>query len=357
MLSNEASLRLKILRFPLIVGVVFIHNYDLSSTLHGSSIGFAHAGALLDFVRNIVSQGIARVSVPLLFLISGYLFFLDFEPTVKSLAGKLKSRSRTLLIPFIFWNVATLTVIALAQSVPAASKFLSGKTTPVSHLNGEALVDLIFGIHGVPISYQFWFIRDLMVLVLLSPLVYILCRRLGAPLLLVLLGLWLANIWWVAVPASDATLFFMIGAWLAIKGMTPFCVDRVGALATSVYLPLLLFDAVRFGSAGDLIVHKISILLGVVAVLWMTRYAIRSDDLKNHLVRLSGTSFFVFAAHEPLLTICRKISFKWVPLHSSYVAVGFYFLIPAFVIALLASLHPRMSVRFPRFTALACGGR
>jgi surface polysaccharide O-acyltransferase-like enzyme len=357
MLSEEASLRLKILRFPLIVGVVFIHNYDLTSRMHGGAIGLAHAGETFDFVRNIISQGVARVSVPLLFLIAGYLFFMDFQPTLNSLLAKLKSRSRTLLLPFIFWNVATLAIIALAQSLPAASKYLSGRTAPISSLDGATLLDEIFGVHGMPISYQFWFIRDLMVLVLLAPLIYVLCRRLGIPILLALLALWMADAWPLSVPTLDATFFFMVGAWLALKKLDPFFTDRIGPVAMMLYIPALLLDAAWFGSAGDDLIHKASILLGVASVLWITRFAIRSDDIKNHLVRLSGASFFVFAAHEPFLTICRKILFKLVAPHSSYVALGFYFLIPIFVIFVLASLHPKMKVRFPRFTALSCGGR
>ena len=357
MLSEEASLRLKVLRFPLIVGVVFIHNYSLTSTQHGGALGLAEAGGMLDFVRNVVSHGVARVSVPLLFLISGYLFFHDFEPTVAVLLAKLKSRSRTLLLPFIFWNAANLAIIAAAQSFPLTAKYLSGKTALVSKVDCAFLLGAILGVHGDPISYQFWFVRDLMVLVLATPLIYLLCRRGGIPILLAVLTLWLANVQWVPIPALDATLFFMTGAWFAIKRIDLFSLDRVGALALLLYVPALLFDAIWFGPAADTLVPKLSILLGVVCVLWMTQFAIRSDDLKNRLVRLSGTSFFVFAAHEPLLTICRKLLYRLIPPHSSYLALGFYFLIPAFVICLLAALHPRMKVHFPRFTAFSCGGR
>ncbi len=357
MLTEEASLRLKVLRFPLIVGVVFIHNYSLTSTLHGNAIGLAHADGLLEFVRNVVSQGVARVSVPLLFLISGYLFFLDFEPTAEALLAKLKSRSRTLLLPFLFWNVANLAIVAAAQSIPAAAKYLSGKTERVSHLDAVALLEAIFGIHGEPISYQFWFVRDLMVLVLLAPLVYLLCRRGGIPILLAGLTLWLADAPWLPMPALDATLFFTAGAWFAVKRIDLFCLDRIGPLAVMLYLPALLFDAIWFGAAADTLVPKISIVLGVVSALWITKFAIRSDDITSRLVRLSGTSFFVFAAHEPLLTICRKLLYRLIPPHSSFLALGFYFLIPAFVICVLAALYPRMKLHFPRLTALSCGGR
>lgn len=356
-LTEEASLRLKVLRFPLIVGVVFIHNYSLTTTLHGSAIGLAHPDGILDFVRNVVSQGLARISVPLFFLMSGYLFFLDFEPTVAGLLTKLKARSRTLLLPFLFWNTATLLVVAAAQSFPASARYLSGKTELVSNLSGVVFLDAIFGVHGKPISYQFWFIRDLMVLVLLTPLVYLLCRRGGLPVLLAGFALWLANGRWFPVPALDATVFFTAGSWLAIKKIDLFCVDRIGLFALMLYIPVLLFDAIWFGDAPNAFVPKVSIVLGVICALWLTRFAIRSDDIKSHLVRLSGASFFVFAAHEPLLTICRKLLYRLMPPHSSLLALGFYFLIPAFVIGVLVALYPRMKLHFPRFMALSCGGR
>lgn len=76
-LDSESSLRISLIRFPLIVCVVFIHAYGSTVGMAGMQIGVTNTNFAADFVRNIISQGIARTAVPLFFLISGYLFFWD----------------------------------------------------------------------------------------------------------------------------------------------------------------------------------------------------------------------------------------------------------------------------------------
>ena len=65
MLGALDSRRLVPLTFPLIVGVVYIHASDIRLA--------GHATPWLDLICNLISQGVARVSVPAFFLMSGYL--------------------------------------------------------------------------------------------------------------------------------------------------------------------------------------------------------------------------------------------------------------------------------------------
>ena len=101
-LPREHSLRLKLLNFPLIVGVVYIHAYGMEIGFAGSELGPAHLDRFTDVVRTLVSQGVARLAVPMFFLISGYFFFNGF--TGWSYFNKLRVRFRTLLVPYVFWT-------------------------------------------------------------------------------------------------------------------------------------------------------------------------------------------------------------------------------------------------------------
>jgi len=74
-INSDTSSRIEILRFPLIVGVVFIHNFSTTIFMTYGPVGVTHSRVWSDFIRFFVSQGVARVSVPLFFMISGYLFF------------------------------------------------------------------------------------------------------------------------------------------------------------------------------------------------------------------------------------------------------------------------------------------
>ena len=168
-LDKYSSERLNILRFPLIVGVVYIHAYAMDVGFSGESIGNIETSWVSDFIRDLVSQGIARVAVPLFFLMSGYLFFLGFQWSIGAYKEKLISRVNSLLVPFIFWNVLTLFLVFVAQSIPATQNYFSGNNPMISTFSAYDYINALLGIDRNPISYQFWFIRDLMFLIILVP--------------------------------------------------------------------------------------------------------------------------------------------------------------------------------------------
>ena len=176
MRTCDSSRRIELLRFPLIVGVVFIHSYDINPAFAGAKIGLAQMDFVTDFVRSVISLGVACTAVPLLFLISGYLFFASRPLTAVSFVAKLKSRSHTLLVPFLVWNIATLICLAIAQAAPATQVFFSGNSLAVDRFTFSDFFNAIWGIGRPPISYQFWFIRDLMLLVLIAPCIEFLNR-------------------------------------------------------------------------------------------------------------------------------------------------------------------------------------
>jgi len=357
MLSVNTSMRLEVLRFPLIVGVVFIHSYDSDVAFQGTSIGVAQTNYIFNFVRNLISQGIGRIAVPLLFLISGYLFSYGFELSMEGYVAKIKSRLQSLLIPFIFWNIATLTVIAAAQSIPITAVYFSGRNALVENFSGPDYFSAIFGIGRMPISYQFWFIRDLLVLVLFAPILLKLCQYLSLSFLFSLIVIWSTEIWPISVPSSEAILFFSIGCWLGIGKKNIFMFDHVGQPIFIAYAIVVISGAVCYGTAFGNGIHKLSILLGMVSALWLTKAAIQSSNIKRHLLRIGGASFFVYAAHEPLLTILRKLIFKLLQPQSPYLLILLYFVIPCLVILLILLVQPRLKAAFPRFIWVINGGR
>ena len=84
------------LRFPLIVGVVFIHD---NITL-GQNSGVINP-FWFDCVIRLFSDVLPRVCVPLFFIISGFLFFYGVKNLRLSYVNKVKRRFRTLFIPYV----------------------------------------------------------------------------------------------------------------------------------------------------------------------------------------------------------------------------------------------------------------
>lgn len=357
MLNKEESQRLNILRFPLIVGVVFIHAYGSNVGFSGGSIGLTETNAVTDFVRNFISQGIATTAVPLFFLMSGYLFFLGFHGSRDDYFSKISSRVKTLLIPFLIWNIATLLLLAIAQSLPSTQEFFSGKNARISSFNFFDYANAIFGLDRSPISYQFWFIRDLMVLVVFSPVIYFIIKRIPVIFLSCLVACWFTSIWPLFSPSAEATLFFSIGATVACKDGSLFRLDNFAMPIIIAYLFTLLIDVFLIGFHLGQYVHRAGIVLGVLAFLCLSKTIVLRPKVKDALITLAATSFFVFASHEPLLTVVRKIVFKIIQPSSNFSTMALYFLIPIFVIFLLVVTHRFFAKKIPNFTRVIAGGR
>lgn len=357
MLDRESSLRLNLLRFPLIVGVVFIHAYSTTVGLAGGEIGVSQPNFFADFVRNFISQGIARVAVPLFFLMSGYLFFAGFEWSKKNYVAKLKSRIKTLLIPFLFWNIATLLVIALAQVIPATKIFFSGNNQLITTSSVFDYFNAIIGFTRYPVAYQFWFIRDLIILVLLTPLINVVIRFVPLPFLSLILFYWLMGGWPASAPSSEALLFFSAGAYLGSAKKSLFCFDKFGLVVVGLYLTVVVVDTISINQLFNPYLHKFGVVLGVFGALFSTKLVAQNDKLKLLFVRLSGVSFFVYAVHEPLLTIVRKIFYKILLPESSFTILFLYFLVPTITITFAVATYRGLARVAPRFISIVTGGR
>ena len=78
------------LKVPMIILVIFVHE-NLNLTNDG------YLGLMLAAISN--------VAVPVFFLISGYYFFYGHQFCKEEYFRKLIKRSRTLLLPYLIWNL------------------------------------------------------------------------------------------------------------------------------------------------------------------------------------------------------------------------------------------------------------
>ena len=106
-----------LLRFPLMVGVVMIH-CDISDQLVPELRG-QWAQDVMYFFSNIIG----RFSVPMFFLISGFLFYRNGTLTHNEYASKLHHRLYTLLIPYLLWNLLAFLFFTAKHYPPPMSRF------------------------------------------------------------------------------------------------------------------------------------------------------------------------------------------------------------------------------------------
>jgi surface polysaccharide O-acyltransferase-like enzyme len=364
-LDNQTSARLEVLRFPLVLGVVFIHDGDAKSLTAQMGCSATHTCFVSSCVVNSIGNGISRSAVPLFFLMSGYLFFGKSRLTTGEYFAKLKRRLSTLLVPFLVWNFATLLGFAIAQALPATKAYFPSAYPLIRLFRPFDYINAILGITKNPVAFQFWFIRDLMVLVLLAPvIVRIICGRRAISCLVLVALLWFLDKWPVLWPSAEATLFFSLGAFLASSRIDLLALDDRGGLLVALFIPILGLYAVsasiELSGLSVFIVGyllKLVILLAVAVAWWGTSRVVRRTWLKLWLAGLSGASFFVFAAHEPLMMIVRKAAFQIVPQHSGAAVLSLYVSIPIILVVLLTYTYSILNSVFPIFTAAITGGR
>ncbi len=356
-MSAAASLRMKMLRFPLIVGVVLVHSSETNVSLSQGQVGVRHAGWLGEFLINVLSEGLGRSAVPLSLIFAGYLLAQGFDGSYNGYTKRLKSRVHTLLLPFLFWNLFALGVYALAQALPVTATFMSGRHTPVASFQLRDYAQALLAIGGAPVAYQFWFVKDLMLLVVLSPLLMRGLKVAPWPILVTLFILWMSGVWTSEVIACRAALFFCVGLALACHGKDLFQLDRFAGAITLVYAALLTVCALPVFVSWQPHLRLLTIAMGVPALLCWSAWVMKSQRLTACLASLSTASFFVFAGHEPFLTVTRKLAYVVVKPSNSWAVMLLYLLVPLLVISTLVFLHRALGARWPSFIGFIAGGR
>lgn len=324
------SRTIDVLRFPLIVGVVLIHSYTSTRGLIQNDLYPGYK-----FVSYLFSLEIAQIAVPALFFISGYLYFYNPRTTYRY---KLHRRVHTLLIPYLFWNLLVLGLYALVELLPGSHQLFSGANPPVT---GQTPCQLLSQLwdggdweagNGTPILHQFWYVRNLMMLVVAGPLIGWLIRRAGWVVPVLLLALWMFTPGQALLSGSAA--FFTLGCWFSLgrRDFTALLIPRLPAL-TVAYLVLLCTNMILKDVHYILWLDRIGFIAGTFFVLGLTGWLLRRGLIRD-TPWLSCSSFFIFALHDPMLTFVKRIALKLTAPPTDPTLIAVYFLVPALVIVL-----------------------
>lgn len=342
------------LRFPLIVGVVFIHAQFTEVVFNGVNIVDVGSFPVYNDVAELFSGILARTAVPLFFLFSGLLFFYHGDFTWSGYVGKLRKRVKTLLIPYLFWNILVIFLFFLAQML-LPSLMSGGHKLIQSYTFSDWILAFWNGEEGrFPICYQFWFIRDLMVAVCISPLIYVLVKYIPWLYLSVLGGLWVFDVV-PSVPGFSISclFFFSLGAWFGVKRHNLVILFRPFLIPVTILYPLLCVAELW---KGNLILHQINILVGMVLLIALCARMIDAGRWKTNGF-LSSASFFIFAYHAMPLSLLGKLLIKWFPPQSDWQLIGFYFLRPFIILVIGLLLYYLLNKYIPAFTRIITGNR
>ncbi|MGK9052780.1 acyltransferase family protein [Neorhizobium petrolearium] len=297
--DQNISSRINLMRILLISGIVFVHvPHDPQTSPFLGQNGF------FDWLRVFLGDSLFRIGVPCLSAISGYLLFQRGRDAFNY--GKtLRSKARTVLIPFLLWNGALLAAVLVLQRVGIGVGYFPDLwNTSIREFLSYALAT-----EGLPINIPLYFLRDLVVCILLSPVLAILVRRYPAPTLGVLFVVAILPEVTLGIVLKKSILFsFTFGIFLALNRLDLKALDRFSVAGTAAILAAAAGLSIGLYRTGpdfpwvlDLARNTLSIV-GAGGFWLMSAFAIRSS-IGQRLASTGSLSFWIFCAHYPLLVL------------------------------------------------------
>lgn len=400
--------------------LVYVHAYNLHSRYLQPFTPVDEPLSVGTFLQYFLANGLLRFRIPILFAISGYLFAHHDAGTPHR--ERAKRRLRTLLVPYLLWSLIGLAFTWALEQYPytrqlvqQAALSIFGPDAPFvsGYTPGQLLLRWLL----LPVPFQLWFLRSLLVLNLAYPWLRAAIDRLpgfyfGVAGLfwlsesslprtaLVLLGvgawLWLrtagnraarwqwlgalvivsgglmyltatTRLLWVVEPAlgplmeGSGLLFFALGVWLRRR-------DKE-VLLQPHWFRLLPFTGLWLGIVGlktwlafqfdeppfipMLLLHRAAELLGVLVMWFGSNAMVRAAMQRRWFQWLTGFSFMIYVLHVPLVNYATEAMLLRWPQQQLLT----FLLLPLAVVALAVLLGAVLRRVAPAAYGVLTGGR
>ncbi len=307
-MTQYLSVKLKVLSFISIILVIYIHTYYTE----GESMSSLMA------VEGFWGKGICLVAVPLFYVISGYLFFLKCPNGLHSIWPKMAKRVRTLLVPYMLMNTFAILFYVILNLMVLVSPTLNSVVNfhILDTISQQGIVKSLLAFYWTdPTAFQLWFVRDLMVVIIFAPLIYILLRYMVKGFLgLILFFVIEAILLTLAIKLSayfGAAFWFIAGGFIVMH--PEIRITAKNANLCWVIASLIIFVSLCcINISHPLTCYQWLIPIAGIITLWLG-YDILFQNKPNifaskpYLVFWCSYTFFVYLVHEPLLNILKKL--------------------------------------------------
>lgn len=363
-IPEETSKRITALRFFLAILVVFIHNnYTLKNIADAVAKGepdiLFSPNTLSKWIQLFISQGIAKCAVPLFFMFAAYLQAIKAD----SYKVLLKKKFKELFFTYFLWiglygfysSVVKIIILKIAPSFienPDTTMFTWTITDWFHKIVGYGTGD------GTPgFAEQFWFVRDLFILVIVSPIIQFLLKKfkLGFFILVFILYFLEIKVYFVR---TTALFFYVSGLYWGYYNFNLFkIIDKIKfSEVIIVWIFSFLWEFIGFDEGNA--IGSFTELSSCVLLLKLSANIIKNEKIYNIANYLSGFSFFLYAIHMPLLNeYLKKLWIHFFPMKNGFFCLFEYFGVTILTVVIGTGIGIVLKKICPKLFILLNGGR
>lgn len=351
------DLSFDLLRFPLAIVILVVHIFSTTGVPTAQGISQVQ---LFPIVQDFINAFLRGHSVPIFFFISGYVFFLGRNLTFTSYWKKLKTRFFSLFLPYMIWNTIAL-LIAIFVSI-ILKRELS--------INIENIVSCFWACNGeitglpnnlnLPINGPTWFLRDLMLIVIITPLLNVLLKgHKGVFFVALLFVLYLCYNWGIKVLyPTTSLLFFSFGAYISLNNGID-TIKKFGKTSICTYIILgiiyLLLNNEISNNYLNLLMG-IKIFVGVFVAYNLAHWLLKTGCCKVNNF-LASSSFYIYISHGIIYGYVLKFMLILIQPETTFGMFIVYIIVCLLVIAVLLSVYYVIKHYIPSLTLILTGGR
>ena len=337
-----------ILSFIAIVFVVIIHN---SATNQYTTLPPDTITNFTTHLHNFLAYILGSVAVPFLFFISGVAFFRNYKPNLYF--TKLKSRAKSILIPYLIWNLFGL-LFAILYTYTPLSSYISGRElfTPTPG-------NILAGIFLYKYNFQFWFLFDLMFYILLTPIINLLIHykisgfiTCFLALLLPLLTSSFLNI------NTNFTVFYILGCFIGKHYLPYFTKPSTKSLRLTSLLATIILLTIQALTFYNLIPTP-HIISQLILVLLLLSLYFASDFFLTKIKttpKFTKESFPLYTLHTYFIAIIIKLIYLINP-NSSLMLLINELSSTLITIIIVVSISSLIHKKLPKLHTFLFGGR
>ncbi len=370
-LNPFLSLKFRFWSFVAMFLLVFVHGYNMEPRYLQPWTTPTEPLTATGFVQYLLANGLLRFRIPMLFVISGYLFALHDQQPYKQ---RIRKRLRTLLAPYLIWSACGILLTFVLELLPAMrGGIINSHVVQIDDtrmlLHDYRWYEIAARWLFFPVSFQLWFIRALLIYNLAYPLILKAVTHRASRYLFFSLAvlLWLATFDFLFVE-GEGLLYFALGVWIQKTGFsietprpwlnpTGWFIAFVGLAVLKTWLAFQGPSLMGNGVYPLLtLLHKSMVISGLVACWFGSDAVVRWFMARPWFVWLSAFSFMIYALHAPLVVYLIDAAIAMLqPLPAARLLA--FVLLPLAVIAFCVAVGAALRRLTPGLYGLLTGGR